>query len=201
MSRCPNGDHQCHRICGGWHKSQFLVKPPRPLVDCMNENCPNTGYFGGQDRSEDCILQKSRTDSMPLDLEIDGKPPNHHHRDGVGHIPSHPARSIPVRRRTRSQRVVAHNLPPHANNIGARCAAFLIVKRPALEPVVKFRFAALELREIVSGVQFFRSGKFPNLYFSHGAFLLSKRVNPGLSVGGASSRSMKRSNASSSRLK
>lgn len=167
----------------------------------MNENCPNASNFSGLDSSEDCILQKSRTDSAPLELEVDGKPSNHHHRDGVGHIPPHAARNIPVRRRTRGQRIVAHYLAPDANDIGPRCAALLIVKRPALEPVVKLRLAALELRKILSWVQFLWSGKFPNPYLSHGAFVLSKRVNPGLSVGGASSRSMKRWNASSSRLK
>ena len=84
----------------------------------MNENCANAGNFGGLDSSEYRILQKSRTDSPPLELEINSKPPNHHHGDGVGHIPPHTARNIPVRGRARGQRVVAHNLAADANDIG-----------------------------------------------------------------------------------
>jgi len=167
----------------------------------MNENCANASNFGGLDSSEDCILQKRRTDSTPLKFEIDGKPPNHHHRNGVGHIPLHTARSIPVRRRACGQRIIAYNLPPDADDIAPGCAAFLIVKRPALEPVVKLRLTASKLREILGWAQFFRSGNFPNLYLSHGAFVLSRRVNPGLSAGGASSIAVKRWNASASRWK
>jgi len=108
----------------------------------MNENCPNAGNFGGLDSSENRIPQERRTDSSPLELEIDAKPPYHHHGDGIGHIPSYTARGIHVRHRARSQRIVAHNLPPDANDVGPGCAAFLIGKRPALEPVVKLRLAA-----------------------------------------------------------
>ena len=106
-----------------------------------------------------------------------------------------------MRDRARGQRIVAHNLPPHANDIGPGCAAYLIGKRPALEPVVEFRLAAYQLREIVSLAQLFRSGESPDLYLSHGALVLSKRVSPGLSAGGASSMSRNRWNASPSRLK
>ena len=201
ISRCLNGDHHCHWICRGFCKSKFLVKSLRALADRMNENCPNAGYFSGLDGSEDSILQECRTDSMSLEFEVDGQTPDHHHRHGVGHIPLHTARSIPVRRRACGQCIVAHNSPPDANDIGPGCAAFLIVKCSAFEPVVKLRLTTSKLRKIVDWVQFFRSGKFPNLYFSHGAFVLSKRVNPGLSAGGASSMAVKRWNASSSSWK
>ena len=106
-----------------------------------------------------------------------------------------------MRRRARGQRIVAHNSPPDTNDVAPGCAAFLIVNSSAFEPVVKLQLAAPELREIMGWVQFFRSGNFPNLYFSHGAFVLSKRVNPGLSAGGASSIAVKRRNASSSSWK
>lgn len=108
----------------------------------MNENCPNAGNFGGLESSEDSIPQESGTNSTPLEVEVDAEASYHHHGDGIGHIPSHTARSIPVRNCTRGQRIVAHNLPPDANYIGSRCTVFLFGKRTALEPLVKLRLAA-----------------------------------------------------------
>ena len=106
-----------------------------------------------------------------------------------------------MRHRARGQRIVANNLPLDANYIGPGCATFLIVTRLVLEPVVKLRLAALELREIVSRGQLLRSRNAVGVYFPHGAFVLIKRVNPGLSPGGASSIAVNRLNCSSSKWK
>src|SRR5215469_14396218 len=112
----------------------------------MYQNCPNSGNFGGLQRSQNCIPQQGGPYTATLKHYIHSEASNDHDRDGVGHVSSDTTGSLRVTHCTRCKGGVSDNLPSSADHICARGTTLFIGKRTPPQPLIQRRFTALKLR-------------------------------------------------------
>jgi hypothetical protein len=75
---------------------------------------------------------------------INREPAYDHYGHGIGHVAPDAARRAGVRDRSYSQRVIGDHSQAGANDIGAGCAALLVLQGSAPQPVIQSRLAASE---------------------------------------------------------
>ena len=181
-----------------------LVEPLRTVVEGMNKQGTDTGVLRNGYGPVDGVLQQSGPKFDALDTMIDSQSRQNHHRDGVGHVPSHTARGHLVRDGPGRHRVVAADTAILiCDDEGTAGTTQLVGQRPAFEPFVEAGFAASESikRCRASSGCGALNRKVHVAPMFQGTFTAMRRSSPGLGLGGASSIAMNCLNLSASRLK
>jgi hypothetical protein len=157
----------------------------------MNQDRPYPGDLGSFPCSQNRVLEERLSHPLSFKGHIHSETPDYHDRYGIRRIAPDPTCNARMLYTARGKSVIARDPAALANDICARCAAFLVGERPAPEPIIQKLFSTLKLRYIVCGFETLRRGDVWSC-LSHGAFVLIRRASPGLLGGGLSSMSMNR---------
>src|SRR6266446_6666697 len=123
---------------------------------------------------------------------IDGEAPNHGHRNRIGHVSSHPPRSLGDRDRAGGEAVIPDDTIAMTDDIAPRGAARLARPRPPAQPVIESGLAACKGGKIVSVAKQLRCREFGKARYSQGALVCISLRSCSFGRGGASSSAMKR---------
>lgn len=175
------------------------------IIDCVDDDASDTGYFGCCKASSERVSQERRPDTETLPPGIDGKTSDEQQWHLLGHAAAKSCRreQAALLNSRRDGKITDHSnrLVRRAGDVGSCGKTFARSGALAQPPVERWMRAVCELRKIVFGSQSFRRAKrrWCGNHASHGAFRFSLARAPAGGSGGESSNARKRAWASSSK--
>lgn len=145
-------------------KSETTIERLDFGIDGVRQQCPDARLFGDRKGVADGILQHAETWTLPLVVEIDGKPRKNHQRNRVlSHAAADPLGRFECVDLADRQTEVASNPLPSAYDKGSCRAAALGLACVAMQPIAESRLSAVKRFQAVLRIEWLRCAK---LHFS-----------------------------------
>lgn len=203
------GSHVLHAsvqtpwMLGRGDEAVSLVEARRLIVDGVDDGKATCGGLTSGDRLSQRLSEQQGTDPLALVATVDCEASQQDHSHWVGGHPSFKlGRRVRAMNRSHGEAEVADDPIVARQDERPSRVHLLRGKRMTLEPAVELLIAAVEIPDVVVGVESLdvQSGRWTHASRSFG-FFLNSSTNSGTGLAGLSSSAMKRSKASLERTR